>query len=40
MVNLDGERKANMVRQFHERVRLQIEKMNISYVSKANKGCK
>ena len=35
-VSLDGEKKAKMVRQLHEGVRLQIEKN----ASKANKGCK
>jgi hypothetical protein len=37
-VSLDGEKKAK--RQLHERVRLQIEKKNKIYPSKANKGCK
>ena len=36
-VSLDGEKKAKMVRQLHEGVRLQIEKKNILYASKANK---
>ena len=36
-VSLDGEKKAKMVRQLHERVRLQIEKKNRLYASKANK---
>jgi len=40
MVGLDGEKKAKMVRQFHEGVRLQIEKKNRLYASKANKGRK
>jgi hypothetical protein len=39
-VSLDGEKKAKMVRQLHERVRLQIEKKNRLYASKANKGRK
>ena len=39
-VSLDGEQKAKMVRQLHERVRLQIEKKNRLYASKANKGRK
>ena len=39
-VSLDGEKKAKMVRQLHEGVRLQIEKKNRLYASKANKGCK
>ena len=38
-VSLDGEKKAKMVRQLHEGVRLQIEKKNRLYTSKANKGC-
>jgi len=33
-VSLDGEKKAKMVRQLHERVRLQIEKKNKLYTSK------
>jgi hypothetical protein len=36
-VSLDGEKKAKMVRQLHEGARLQIEKKNILYASKANK---
>jgi len=36
-VSLDGEQKAKMVRQLHEGVRLQIEKKNRLYASKANK---
>jgi len=39
-VSLDGEKKAKMVRQLHKGVRLQIEKKNRLYASKANKGCK
>jgi hypothetical protein len=39
-VSLDGEKKAKMVRQLHERVRLQLEKKNKLYASNANKGCK
>jgi hypothetical protein len=39
-VSLNGEKKANMVRQLHEEVRLQIEKKNRFYASKANKGRK
>jgi hypothetical protein len=39
-VSLDGENKAKMVRQLHEGVRLEIEKKNRLYASKANKGCK
>ena len=37
MVSLDGEKKAKMVKQLHERVRLQIEKKNRLYALKANK---
>jgi hypothetical protein len=36
-VSLDGEKKAKMVKQLHEGVRLQIEKKNKLYASKANK---
>ena len=36
-VSLDGEKKAKMVRQLHEGVRLQIQKKNRLYTSKANK---
>jgi len=39
-VSLDGEKKAKMVRQLYEGVRLQIEKKNRLYTSKANKGRK
>jgi hypothetical protein len=39
-VSLDGEKKAKMVRQLNEGVRLQIEKKNRLYTSKANKGYK
>ena len=39
-VSLDGEQKAKMVRQLHEGVRMQIEKKNRLYASKANKGRK
>ena len=37
-VSLDGEKKAKMVRQLHERVRLRVEKKNKLNTSKANKG--
>jgi hypothetical protein len=37
MVNLDGEKKAKMVRQLHEGVRLKIEKKNRLYAYKASK---
>ena len=40
MVSLDGEKKEKIVRQLHEEVRLQIEKKNRLYASKANKGRK
>jgi len=36
-ISLDGEKKAKIVRQLHEVVRLQIEKKNRLYTSKANK---
>jgi hypothetical protein len=39
-VSLDGEKKVKTVRQLHEEVRLQIEKKNRLYISKANKGHK
>jgi hypothetical protein len=39
-VSLDGEKKEKIVRQLHEEVRLQIEKKNRLYASKANKGRK
>jgi Sec-independent protein secretion pathway component TatC len=39
-VSLDGEKKAKMVKQLLEGVRLQIEKKNKLYASKANKGRK
>jgi hypothetical protein len=39
-VSLDGENKVKMVRQLYEGVRLQIEKKNRLYASKANKGRK
>jgi hypothetical protein len=37
-VSIDGEKKTKMVRQLHEGLRLQIEKKNKLYTSKANKG--
>ena len=37
-ISLDGEKKAKMVRQLHERVRLRVEKKNKLNTSKANKG--
>ncbi|XP_052173757.1 uncharacterized protein LOC127789046 [Diospyros lotus] len=36
--SLDGKKKAEMVRQMHERVKQKIEKKNEQYASKANKG--
>jgi hypothetical protein len=36
-VSLDGEKKAKMVRQLYKGARLQIEKKNRLYASKANK---
>ena len=36
-VSLDGEKKAKMMKQLQEGVRLQIEKKNRLYASKANK---
>jgi hypothetical protein len=39
-VNLDGEKKAKMVRQLHEGVQLQIEKRKKLYTPKSNKRCK
>jgi hypothetical protein len=36
-ISLDGEKKAKMIRQLHERVRLQIEKKNRLHAYKANK---
>ncbi|XP_059428527.1 uncharacterized protein LOC132162290 [Corylus avellana] len=36
--SLDGEKKAEMVKKLHERVRQHIEKKNEQYATKANKG--
>ena len=36
--SLDGTRKAEFVRQLHEKVRLQIEKRIEQYAAQANKG--
>ena len=36
--SLDGQRKAELVRALHEKVRLQIEAKNKQYASQANKG--
>ncbi|RVW13255.1 Transposon Ty3-G Gag-Pol polyprotein [Vitis vinifera] len=38
MTNLDGEKKAEMVRKLHENVRKHIEKKNKQYATTANKG--
>src|SRR5215813_235279 len=37
-VSLDGKKKAELVRQIHEKTRLHIEEKNKIYASKANKG--
>jgi hypothetical protein len=39
-VSLDDKKQVKMVRQLDEGVRMQIEKKNRLYASKANKGCK
>ena len=39
-VSLDGNRKAQVVKTLHESVRQQIEKRNLVYATKANKGRK
>ncbi|XP_073121957.1 uncharacterized protein [Henckelia pumila] len=39
-VNMDGKKKAEFVRSFHEKVRGNIEKMNLQYTKQANKGRK
>ena len=36
--SLDGTRKAEFVRQLHEKVRLQIEKITEQYATQANRG--
>lgn len=38
--NLDGERKAELVKQLHEKVRLHIERRTKQYATQANKGRK
>ena len=38
MTSLDGQKKAEMVKKFHESVRQHIEKKNEQYATKANKG--
>jgi len=39
-VTLESEKKVKIVRQFYERVRSHIEKMNKLHAFKANKDCK
>jgi len=39
-VSLDGNRKAHVVKTLHESVQQQIEKRNLVYATKANKGRK
>ena len=36
--SMDGKEKVELVKSFHEKVRLQIEKKNDQYASQANKG--
>jgi hypothetical protein len=38
--NLDGERKADMIKKFHEKVQQHIEKQTEQYASHVNKGRK
>jgi hypothetical protein len=38
--SLDGQKKAKMVKKFHESVRQHMEKNNEQYATKANKGCR
>ena len=38
MTNLDGQKKAEMVKKLHKSVRQHIEKKNEQYVTKTNKG--
>ena len=38
-VNLHGKKKAEFVRQIHERARLNIKRMMEQYAKQANKGC-
>ena len=38
MTSLDGQKKAKMVKKFHESVKQHIEKKNEQYATKANKG--
>ena len=38
--NLDGKKKAEFVKQLHEKVKQQIEKKTWQYAHQANKGCK
>ena len=37
-VNLDGKKKADFVKQIHEKARLNIERRTEQYVTQANKG--
>ena len=37
-VNLDGKKKADFVKQLHERARLNIERRTEQYINQANKG--
>jgi predicted transposase len=37
-VNLDGKRKAELVKQIHEKVKLNIERRTEKYAKQANKG--
>ena len=38
-VNLDGKKKAEFVKQLHEKVRFNIERRTEQYIKQANKGC-
>jgi hypothetical protein len=40
MVSLDGNHKAQVVKDLHAKIRQQIEKKNEQYANKANKGQK
>jgi hypothetical protein len=37
-VNLDGKKKADFVKQIHEKARLNIEQRTEQYATQANKG--
>uniref|UniRef100_A0A2N9IG56 CCHC-type domain-containing protein n=1 Tax=Fagus sylvatica TaxID=28930 RepID=A0A2N9IG56_FAGSY len=39
-VNLDGKKKADFVKQIHEKARLNIERRTEQYATQANKGCR